>query len=257
MLRRRKYSWYIIEMRHNTRLRKDAVSSLQIFATTNVQGHSVKLLPSQIVSRDCHCSPPTTSRRTIVVLRPHVPAPRQPLRAARKEDNNSAEKRAGSGSKDCPNGNTILGMRASLVVFALIDVLLDNREEDKVNDERHERHEESEQRDHGSEERAEDACAQREQEGEEGHAQHDGVEDHDFGEGVGGFADIVGEFRGVDIAQDLGGIVADLRVGAVVLIILPGILLAPKYIHKAGRQYSRCVCYTVPKCSEDDFRLVT
>lgn len=43
-------------------------------------------------------------------------------------------------------------MRASLVVLALVDVLLDDSEEDKVNNERHERHEEREQRDHGGEE---------------------------------------------------------------------------------------------------------
>lgn len=111
-------------------------------------------------------------------------------------------------------------MRAGLIVLALINMLFHDSKEDKVNDERHEGHEEGEQRDQGGEEGADDARAQREEEGEEGHAQHDGVQDHDFGEGVCGFAHAVGEFCGVDIAQDLGGVVANPRVGAVVLVIL-------------------------------------
>jgi len=168
--------------------------------------------PSPVRSRTTHVP-------SIGMFRsPHI-IPMTPGRETREEHDESPEEEQDHSREEGPDRNRVSRHAAALIIAA-IDVVLYDAEEHEVR-RQHDDGEDPRQRgDEGGEERAADARAEREQEGDEGHAADDGVEDHDAREGLGGVFGRRAEGRLVGVGDDGGGVVADVARGAVVLIML-------------------------------------
>jgi len=100
-----------------------------------------------------------------------------PCTEAREQDNERREKQQNHGGQQGPDGDAKLRM-APAVVFAAIDVILDDAEEREIRGEDDDGQNPRERGDEGGEEGAADARAEGEQEGDECEATDDGVEDH-------------------------------------------------------------------------------
>jgi len=97
-------------------------------------------------------------------------------------------------------------------------MVLDDSEEHEISDHNYECDDPGDSSDHGGEERAADASAKSEEEGNECKTAGNWVKDHNAGEGFGGIGGCGVEVCVIDHRHNVGGVVADVFTGAVVLI---------------------------------------
>jgi len=140
-------------------------------------------------------------------------------RETSKQDNESRKEQEDHSRKLSPHANGVFRL-ASTIVLAAVDVVLQDSEGDEVR--RH--HYDGERPRQGCDQRCEkcaaDAAAEGEEEGDECHAADDGVQDHDASESLGGVFGGMVECCVVDVGDYLGGIVTDVRLCAIVLVLL-------------------------------------
>lgn len=132
-----------------------------------------------------------------------------------EQDDKRCEEKKDHGSQDCPHANGIVCMTSTAI---FVDMVLDDSKEHEIGDHNYECDDPGDSSNHGGEESTADTGTESEEEGNERKTAGDGVEDHDTGEGFGGVGRCGVEICVVDHGHDVGGVVADVFAGAVILI---------------------------------------
>lgn len=155
--------------------------------------------------------------------------------AASDEDQNGGNKRKDSSSQDTPGSGAVVG--GAVVVAVPANPPSDDAEGDKVtyncdgcNNETQDGNERGQQRD-------ENALAKREQESNEEEASSNSMENHDVGQGLGGGLGGIRESCAVSLTDDLGDVIADVRVAACVPIVAEEIIVTTPAPTKAAKIY--------------------
>lgn len=133
---------------------------------------------------------------------------------AGNKDQDSCDKVQGGSDENAPDGRTPAG--SEVVGAPGVDAVLDDPEAGKVTCHGDKRDDKGEEREEGGDKGAEEAGAQAEQKGQEGKASSNGVQNQDSGEDLGGIAVAIGERKAADSCESRGGIIANVRAGAII-----------------------------------------
>jgi len=159
-----------------------------------------------------------------------------PRRETGEEDNERCNEKKDHRSQNCPHSDGVIRMTSTAI---LVNMILDDSEEHEIGNHDCESNDPGDSSDHGSEECTADASAKSEEEGDECKTAGNWVEDHDAGEAFGGVSGGSVEVCVIDHIHYVGGVVADVFAGAVILV-------------GASR---RNIEHTVTKGSERDTRM--
>jgi len=141
-----------------------------------------------------------------------------PRGEAGEEHNEGREEEQDHGGELGPHGRAELGLAAALVLAVVVDVVANGADPHEISRHDHDGEDPGESGDQGGEQRAADAGSECEEEGNECQAANDGVQDHDAGKRFGGILSGGGEVGRVNGVHDRGRVVADVLLGAVILI---------------------------------------
>jgi len=181
-------------------------------------------------------SPGTILIGSHLILNRSIRSLMPPRRETGEEDNECCEEKEDHCSQDRPHADGIIRMTSTAI---LVDMVLDDTEEHEIGDHNRECDDPGDRSDHRSKKSTADAGAESEEEGDECKTAGNWVEDHDAGEAFGGVSGGSVEVRVIDQGHDVGGVVADVFAGAVILIGAGG----------------RNIEYTVTKGSERNTRM--